>query len=359
MSLNCAFAGDPKVTRYKSGKSWLFATPQDTEFFSIRNWPAPVLIGEICQTLNKAIKLSLLVVSFTSITSITAQAQSGSDENGPLPDVVIHSLLNEPVVGRSAALSCQAIFRLGQEKAESKVQLSGTLEGEREILSNLRGPLSPDEPNSISRSYNRDLADIFDAEIEARYRLYDWGVSDNRIQAEELRLEEARLDVDIKLAERSHDLVQRLISYQYAIVRVEQLTKTLSDIAPHIASMEAQSEAGSIAVAELRSAKLAELDVEIKLQRAETELAENIKNLKNQFGLTFQEAKPLLEQFISSRPTLLPELEARQWTRIASQNLRIRAEQFELNALEHAQRTVMDYILSPIQRATEVAFREK
>ena len=55
MSLNCAFAGDPKVTRNKSGKSWLSATPQDTEIFAIRNWSAPVLIDDICQTMNKAI----------------------------------------------------------------------------------------------------------------------------------------------------------------------------------------------------------------------------------------------------------------------------------------------------------------
>ena len=296
--------------------------------------------------LNKYIINSLLGLSlWAACLPSMAHAQDSADNAYLLPDIIIQNLLQDPAVGRSAALSCQAIFRLGQQRAERKVQLSGTIEGERELLSNLRGPFSPHEQNAISRSYNRELDNVFDAEILARYRLFDWGVSDSLISAEQLRLNEARLDVDIKLAERSRDLVQRLISYQYAFAQVEQFKSTLADIKPHILSMEAQSEAGSISVAELRSAKLAELDLEIKLQRAEKELSEDIKELFDQFELTFDQAVPILNLFMTQRSVLVPVLDAQIWSRVHVQDLRIRAEQHELNALEYEQRPVMDGVV--------------
>ena len=334
------------MTLYRYGLNRVSGAPQTPKIAAIQKWQKTEKTASIIQAVISSCKSKVMLTAFVAgILPLSVQAQSATDKPLLLPEVVIQSLLQDPTVGQSAALSCQAIFRLGQRRAESRVQLSATLEGERELLSNLEGRISPNELHPLGRSYNENLDNIFDAEIEARYRLYDWGVSDNRIYAEQIRLDEARLDVDIKLAERSRDLTQQLISYRYAQAQAEELRSTLEKIAPHIRSMEAQSEAGSISVAELRSAKLAELDLEIKLQRAEKDLSEEIKGLKDQFGLTFSQADPLLNSFMARRPLLMPALDVLSWSQVRVQDLRIRAEMHELNALEYEQRPIMDGVI--------------
>ena len=117
-------------------------------------------------TIARLIAVGLSALLLPSI----ALAEPDTEKPYLLPEIIIQSLRGDPTVGRSAALSCQAIFSLGQRRAERKVQLSATIDGEREVLSNLRGPVSPHEPNPSDRSYNQDLDNVFDAEILARYR---------------------------------------------------------------------------------------------------------------------------------------------------------------------------------------------
>ena len=173
MSLNCAFAGDQKVTFYRYGMKRLDGMPQNSKIAIKQKWhrhhKVPDSIKDFKPSFKKQMILPCLLMG---LLPLSAEAQTVAEAPHLLPEVIIQSLQQDPTVGRSAALSCQAIFRLGQKRAESRVQLSATIEGERELLSNLEGRFSPDELHPLGRSYNENLDNIFDGEIEARYRLY-------------------------------------------------------------------------------------------------------------------------------------------------------------------------------------------
>ena len=88
------------------------------------------------------------------------------------------ALYEHPTLRQAGARSCRATFTLEQRRADNRVSVSAELSGERELAEGFdEGPSS-----SALRGYNSDRNDLFDMDIQARYRLFDWGVNTARIR---------------------------------------------------------------------------------------------------------------------------------------------------------------------------------
>ena len=100
----------------------------------------PRLIGRLsvgCRTRHAArhhliakalMPLGLIVASSVSLTTPVSAVT--------LSDDLYRALYLDPQISQSAARSCQAVYDLGIERAEKRVQLSGRLTGERDLAHN-------------------------------------------------------------------------------------------------------------------------------------------------------------------------------------------------------------------------------
>ena len=111
--------------------------------------------------------VGLIVASSISLTT-PAMAVTLSDE-------LYRALYLDPQISQSAARSCQAVYELGIEQAEKRLQLSANLSGERDLAHNFNNTFDRGETPARLRGFNQGENDLFDADIEGRYRLYDWG----------------------------------------------------------------------------------------------------------------------------------------------------------------------------------------
>ena len=299
----------------------------------------PRLIGRLsvgCRTRHAArhhliakalMPLGLIVASSVSLTTpVSAVTLSGD---------LYRALYLDPQISQSAARSCQAVYDLGIERAEKRVQLSGRLTGERDLAHNFNNNSDRGETPARLRGFNEGENDLFDAEIEGRYRLYDWGVSDNRISAERTRLAASRLSIEIELAERARELLEVLIAYEHTQTEISLLGQALDELVPHLEAMEAQSTAGSLSVSDYRSAKLAELDLDIRYQRAERQLIQIEREIEEQFGIAVDVAKPLLTLFLDNRPAEAASITAEEWSAVRLQDLSVQATRHDLHAIEN------------------------
>ena len=159
------------------------------------------------------------------------------------------------------------------------------------------------------------------------------GVSDNRISAERTRLAASRLSIEIELAERARELLEVLIAHEHTQTEISLLGRALDELVPHLEAMEAQSTAGSISVSDYSAAKLAELDLDIRYQRAERQLVQIEKEIEDQFGIAVSVAKPLLTRFLENRPTEAASITAEHWSAVRLQDLSVQAAYLALSRL--------------------------
>lgn len=165
-------------------------------------------------------------------------SEKGQITAEPLTFSLETQLLNNPILRQSAARSCRAIFVLGQRKAEKKLDLSASLSGERQIASNFKTSNSDPVPSSL-RGYNHAYDDIYDLELTARYRLYDWGVGSARIRSNEFSLQAERLSYQSSLSSVVEDILRVMMQIESALQEVSYRTTALQDIAPHVEAIEA------------------------------------------------------------------------------------------------------------------------
>ena len=243
-------------------------------------------------------------------------------------------LLNHPVLRQSAARSCRAIFVLGQRKAQKRLDLSASISGERQLASNFKTSNSDPLPSSL-RGYNRNYDDIYDLELTARYRLYDWGVSSARVRSEESRLHAERLNYRASLVAVVEDILRVMMQIEAAKSEIVHRQMALEEFAPHVTAIEAQGQAGSIGLAQVREAKLSVLNAEVALQRAERRQAEVEGELQARFKISYEEALPLLQDFLAVRQEIVPEIDSQDWLNIRVIDARIIGEQEDLLAIEN------------------------
>ena len=166
-----------------------------------------------------------------------------------LSDALSDAIFQHPAQRQSGARACQAHFVLGQIRAESKVNLSLQVSGEREIESNFnRNPSRQDQSSALPRGYNRDLDNVLDMELTARYPLYDWGVSSARIRSQQARLDASLLIYSAGIGERLQDIMHIMMQLESARA-VEMLRQTaLADMQPHMTAIEAHGKSANCAL---------------------------------------------------------------------------------------------------------------
>lgn len=128
---------------------------------------------------KRAYKLVGFVFCFCVVTAGFAfhAAQASPEKDGEIivpsrvPYSLTQMLLDHPNIQQSVANACQAIFVLGQRRAETKLNLSATISGERQLASNFNTG-NDDSDNSRSRAYNRSNDNLYDLEVAARYRCH-------------------------------------------------------------------------------------------------------------------------------------------------------------------------------------------
>ena len=263
-----------------------------------------------------------------------------------LSDALSDAIFQHPAQRQSGARACQAHFVLGQIRAESKVNLSLQVSGEREIASNFnRNPSRQDQSSALSRGYNRDLDNVLDMELTARYPLYDWGVSNARIRSQQARLDASRLIYSAGIGERLQDILRIMMQLESA--RAEEMLRqtALADMQPHMTAIEAQGKAGSIGLAEVRASKLLLLNAEIALQRAERRVDEVSKELSSAYRMTYEDGLPLLLAFLQRRPSDVPVIAAEDWSSVRLTELTLLSEQQSRLAIENEQHPRLDGVV--------------
>lgn len=276
-----------------------------------------------------------------------ANAQEAIGDEAQLDSPLFHfdeQLFNHPALRQSAARSCRAIFVLGQRKAEKRLDISASLSGERQIASNFRTNNNDRLPSSL-RGYNRNYDDIFDIEFAARYRLYDWGVGAARVRSEESRLHAERLNYQASLVAVVEDILRIMMQMEAAKDEITLRRQALQEFAPHVTAIEAQGQAGSIGLADVREAKLSVLNAEIALQRAERRQAELLGELQSRFKVSYDDALPLLQDFLARRSEEVAEIESQDWLNVRVLDARITGEREDLIAIKNERYPRVDSVL--------------
>lgn len=195
-----------------------------------------------------------------------------------MSEALRRALFDHPSVRQAGARSCRAVFVLGQRKAERRPQLSASVSGARELAKNYRTNQDDRTKNNIpirssSRAYDNERNDLYDLEVSARYRLYDWGVGDSLVRGETNKLHAERLTYEMQLARLSQDMLRLLMQIESGKEDIAIRKAALRDVAPHQEAVEAQGQAGTLGLAKVREIKLLLLDAELELQRTERAVA--------------------------------------------------------------------------------------
>ena len=232
------------------------------------------------------------------------------------------ALYDHPTLRQAGARSCRAMFTLEQRRADNRVSVSAELSGERELAEGFDEGSS----SSASRGYNADRNDLFDIDIQVRYRLFDWGVNTARIRSEKYRLLAERLSYESGLSSLVQDILRLMMQVESGKNDVQYRKAALEAIQPHLAAIEAQGRAGTIGLAKVREVKLLLLDAEVSLQQVERSLAETINQLESTYLIGYQDAYPLLQAFLNHRQDEFVQIPAEQWREVRVLDNRINAE---------------------------------
>jgi len=285
---------------------------------------------------------------------------------------ILQAVRSHPQILSQNAKLCQSIYRLGLSRAEQRAQISAKLSGGKRLGSNFNSK-SSDADRASLRGFKDSENKVFDLDVTLRYALWDWDRGDNRVASYELTYAVNQLELEIALSDQLKSLLfmsLRLNLYDQLLGLHRQI---LTDITPHIEAVEAQGAAGVIRMADVRRAKLLQLDAEIKMRRTENNRAQILRELDGLFGLPPEAARELLSVWLERRPVELPALVPESTLAARSLALQARAARHEREMIEAelvpgmqatidilgGKRTVMDYILTPIKKASRAAFREK
>ncbi|MGC6517771.1 MAG: TolC family protein [Candidatus Puniceispirillaceae bacterium] len=254
------------------------------------------------------------------------------------------AIFQSPRLRQSGARACRAIFVLGQRRADNRVSISASLSGERQLAHNFRTN-NDDLSDTSRRAYDRQNDDLLDLELQARYRIMDWGVGSARVRAEEYQLAAERLSYEAGLSETLQDILRLMMQIEGARIDVQYRTNALQEMQPHIEAIEAQGIAGSVGIAEVRAVKLTVLNAEIALQRAERHLSESLNQLQASYQISYEDGLPLLDRFTDLRGDAFIEIEPEDWRNIRILDYRFMAQTEELYAIEHENLPQFDTVL--------------
>ena len=217
----------------------------------------------------------------------TTQAQT--DAGFPvISDKIRFSLLDHPSIQTGRARTCQAIHRLGIQHAESRPQVSGHINSERQLFGHFKSSNNQgDRDRAEARGLNRQESNVYDLEVSLRHTLWDWHVTDNRVKAHQIAYDVERLPLSISLSEQVVSLLKAALRLDLYAEQVAHSKQAIADMTPYIQAIEAQGEAGFVRLVDVRRARLVLLDEEIRLREAETAFAQTVEDIFTQFRLAF------------------------------------------------------------------------
>jgi outer membrane protein TolC len=296
-----------------------------------------------------------------------ASANDGVPELAP---TVTHALLHHPQVAEANARVCQAVHRLGLNRAEARPQLGLSISGGRQILERVKGQNGrPDRrgrsesgksfsqrdddvdvDDEASGAHRRDYAHrardhIYDGTLSVRYNLVDWGQSRNAIEAQRLRHQVARIDAENILAERSFQLLTLALRLALFDRVVQTQLATTAVIGAEVTSIEARVAAGAGRLAELREAKLLLLDSEIDINRVSAQRDQVLERLAFDYNLGADDAAHLLDVYTRNRPEPLIYLDSAEISRVRALRLQITATEHEERQIKGARYMQVDGVL--------------
>lgn len=246
---------------------------------------------------------------------------------------ILQAVRAHPQILSQNAKLCQSIYRLGLSRAEQRAQISAKLSGGKRLGNNFNSK-SRDADRAALRGFKNSENKVFDLDVTLRYALWDWDRGDNRVASHELTYAVNQLELEIALSDQLKSLLfmsLRLNLYEQLLGLHRQI---ITDINPHIEAIEAQGAAGVIRMADVRRAKLLQLDAEIKLRRTENNRAQILRELDGLFGLQPEAARELLAVWLERRPADLPALVPDSSLAARSLALQTRAARHEREVIE-------------------------
>ena len=224
------------------------------------DWPVKVFIPDkgkgLCPLPPEAsrFRLSKLTGLFTAVfvllqagavaqTTQTTQTQSTAGEGFPLiSDKIRYSLLDHPSIQTGRARTCQAIHRLGIQHAESRPQVSGHINSERQLFGHFKSSNNQgDRDRAEARGLNRQESNVYDLEVSLRHTLWDWHVTDNRVKAHQIAYDVERLRLTISLSEQVVSLIKAALRLDLYAEQVAHSKQAIADMTPYIQAIEAMA----------------------------------------------------------------------------------------------------------------------
>jgi len=240
------------------------------------------------------------------------------------------------------ARTCQALYRLGLNRAEARPQNSGSISGQRQLFGHYKVSNNTDKDSAEARGVSDRKLNVYDIEVSLWHKLWDWHVTDNRIRSEQLSHEAEQLNLDLNLSEQLLQLLTLSIRIHLFTEVVHLNHQTVQDLTPHIEAIEAQGEAGFVRLADVRRARLLLLDAEIALKEAENNLRQSKEELQTRFRLSEEEALLLLDQFLAARPPALLSKAIETLKSVQAIELQVRRSVHDIEAIDAELLPVLD-----------------
>ena len=257
-------------------------------------------------------------------------------------DSVQRSLFSHPALQAGRARTCQALYRLGLNRAEAKPQVTGSISGQRKLFGHYKDSNNTDKDRAEARGTSDYELNVYDVAVRLRHKLWDWNVTDNRIRAEQLAHEAERLRLELNLSEQLLQLLSFSIRIHLFTEVLSLNQRTVNDLTPHIEAIEAQGEAGFVRLADVRRARLLLLDAEIALKEAENNLQQTREALQTRLRLSEEEALELLDQFLVVRPRALMSKPIETLKSVEAIELQVRQSVHEIDAIDAELLPVLD-----------------
>ncbi len=255
---------------------------------------------------------------------------------------VQRSLFDHPAMQAGRARTCQALYRLGLNRAEARPQISGSISGQRQLFGHYKSSNNTDKDSAEARGVSERELNVYDVEVNLRHKIWDWHVTDNRIRSEQLAHETERLRLDLNLSEQLLQLLTLSIRLHLFSEVLSLNQQTVDELTPHIEAIEAQGEAGFVRLADVRRARLLLLDAEIALKEAENNLRQTREELQTRFRLSEEEALALLDQFLAVRPAALLSKPIETLKSVQAIELQVRQSVHDIEAIDAELLPVLD-----------------
>ncbi len=251
-------------------------------------------------------------------------------------EAVYDAIQNHPTVSGYRSQVCQALSQSDQARATIRPQITGQLTGGSSLSSKI-------ESASV-RARDFD-SDNFDIVISVRQILYDWGNSSASVNIAENHRQSSFLSLQIESDRVAADILGILLS-QAELKAQDSLYDGHVIVLKAIEErIERGVEAGVDRLSDLRSIKITLLESEVAHERVKRQIEILETDLSRRFGLTFDEAQPLLDRYLQNRadePLVSDSLGTREVKRL-DYNLDI--NKLELQRLKAQRRPGLNAIL--------------